>query len=72
MENEPCTSTSNTVELALVDLKSMKERELILPPAGCKLGELVGAVLKSSPWWCKCGRAGRLTNSANRQVQIEF
>ena len=35
------------------------------------LGELARAVLESSPWWCGCRRAGRLTNSATTQAQIQ-
>ena len=27
--------------------------------------------LESWPWWCECGRAGRLTNSATTQAQIQ-
>ena len=35
------------------------------------LGELARAVLESWPWWCGCRRAGRLTNSATTQAQIQ-
>ena len=35
------------------------------------LGGLARAVLESSPWWCGCRRAGRLTNSATIQAQIQ-
>jgi hypothetical protein len=35
------------------------------------LGEQAGTVLESSPWWCGYRRAGRLTNSATPQVQIQ-
>lgn len=35
------------------------------------LSELPRAELESSPWWCECRRAGRLTNSASNQAQIQ-
>jgi hypothetical protein len=38
--------------------------------ATAALGELAGAVLKSLPWWYRCGRAGRLTNLSTTQAQI--
>ena len=35
------------------------------------LGEVAGAVLKSWPWGWECRRAGRLTNSAITQDQVQ-
>jgi hypothetical protein len=35
------------------------------------LGELAGTVLESSPWWCGCRRAVRLTHSVTTQSQIQ-
>ena len=35
------------------------------------LGKLARAVLESLFWWCGHGRAGRLTNSATTQAQIQ-
>ena len=35
------------------------------------LGELAWAVLESSPWWCRCRRAGGLTNVVTFQVYIQ-
>lgn len=36
------------------------------------LGELVGAVLDSWPWRCRCRRAGRLIIPNPTQVQIQI
>lgn len=35
------------------------------------LSELTKAKLESWPWWYGCGRAGKLTNSAITQAQIQ-
>jgi hypothetical protein len=49
----------------------MTARELTLPlTSAVAWGELARVVLESPPWWCSCGRAGRLTNSATTQGQI--
>ena len=65
------------VELALVAKARVSQSQehdgirvegLVLPLPAVVLGKLAGAVLKSSPWCCGCGRAGRLTNPTPTQA----
>lgn len=71
----PCLGS--IVELALVAKawarwpEGVRERELAQLLSGCTLVELAKAGLEISPWLCDCGRAGRLTNSAITQTQIQ-
>jgi hypothetical protein len=45
----------------------MESRRANWPLAGCKIQEM----LKSSLWYCRLRREGRMTNSAMAQAQIQ-
>ena len=72
---DPALHLGSTVELALgvgvqvILPKGVRAGELSWSLAGCVIKEagLTSVVLESLPWWCGCGRAGGLTNSATIQ-----
>lgn len=67
----------STVELYLLAkswvnlLQGHKWESCCSPSSAAALGEVTGAGLKSSFWWCGYCRASKLTNSATTQVQIQ-
>ena len=52
-------------------LEDKKAEKLVLSLLAEVLGELARAALESWPWWWGCRSAGRLTNSATTQAQIQ-